>query len=93
MGPSIAAIGFVLAFSLVWHIWWLVVLALLAGIASVLLRGFSRNTTRIVSAQEVQREHQLWIDAVAKAAAISRADECEPANVGLAMFAADGEVP
>lgn len=93
MGPSIAAIGFVLAFSLVWHIWWLVVLALLAGIASVILRGFSRNTTRIVSAQEVQREHQLWIDAVAKAAAISRADECEPANVGLAMFAADGEVP
>ena len=93
MGPSIAAIGFVLAFSLVWHIWWLVVLALLAGIASVILRGFSRDTTRIVSAQEVQRKHQLWIDAVAKAAAISRADECKPANVGLAMFAADGGVP
>ena len=93
MGPSVAVIGFVLAFSLVWHIWWLVVLALLAGIASVILRGFSRDTTRIVSAHEVQREHQLWIDAVAKAEAISRADECKPANVGLAMFAADGGVP
>ncbi|MES2402500.1 MAG: cbb3-type cytochrome c oxidase subunit I [Pseudomonadota bacterium] len=93
MGPAIAVIGFTLAFGLVWKIWWLVLLSLLAGIVSMILRGFARDTTRIVSAREVQREHQRWIDAVARAAAISRVDECKPANVGLAMLAADGVVP
>jgi cytochrome o ubiquinol oxidase subunit 1 len=93
MGPAIALIGFALAFGLVWQIWWLVVLTFAAAIASMVIRGFARDTTRIVSAQEVQRQHQRWIDAVTKATAISRADECKPANVGLALQAADGGVP
>jgi cytochrome o ubiquinol oxidase subunit 1 len=93
MGPAIALIGFSLAFGLVWQIWWLVVLTFAAAIASMVIRGFARDTTRIVSAQEVQRQHQRWIDAVTKATAISRADECKPANVGLALQAADGGVP
>ncbi len=93
MGPAIAAIGFVLAFGLVWHIWWLVVLAFLAAIASMIIHGFARDTTRIVSAQEVRREHHRWVDAVARAAAISRADECKSVNVGLALQATDGVVP
>lgn len=93
MGPATAVIGFALAFGLVWHIGWLVVLMLAAAIASMVVRGFARDTTRIVSAQEVQREHQRWLDAVAQATAVSRADECTPANVGLALQAADGGVP
>ena len=93
MGPAIAVIGFALAFGLVWHIGWLVVLTLAAAIASIVVRGFARDTTRIVSAQEVQREHQRWLDAVTQATAVSRADECTPANVGLALQAADGGVP
>jgi cytochrome o ubiquinol oxidase subunit 1 len=93
MGPAIAAIGFALAFGLVWHIWWLVVLAFLAAITSMIIRGFARDTTRIVSAQEVRREHHRWIDAVATATAISRADECKAANVGLALQGTDGVVP
>jgi cytochrome o ubiquinol oxidase subunit 1 len=93
MGPTIAVIGFALAFGLVWQIWWLVVLMLVAAIASLIIRGFARDTTRIIPAQEVQREHQRWLDAVAKARAISRADESKPSNVGLALQAADGVVP
>ncbi len=93
MGPAIAAIGFALAFGLVWQIWWLVVLAFLAAIASMIIRGFARDTTRIVSAQDVRREHDRWIDAVARATATSRADECKPANVGLALQSTDGVVP
>ncbi len=93
MGPAIAVIGFALAFGLVWHIGWLVVLTLAAAIASMVVRGFARDTIRIVSAQEVQREHQRWLDAVTQAPAVSRADECTPANVGLALQAADGGVP
>ena len=93
MGPAIAAIGFALAFGLVWQIWWLVILAFLAAIASMIIRGFARDTTRIVPAQEVQREHQRWIAAVDHAKAVSRADECTPANVGLALLASEGVVP
>jgi cytochrome o ubiquinol oxidase subunit 1 len=93
MGPAIAALGFALAFGLVWHIGWLVILSFLAVIASMVIRGFARDTTRIVPACEVQMAHQRWLDAVASATAVSRADECTPANVGLAQQAANGEVP
>ena len=93
MGPTIAVIGFALAFGLVWQIWWLVGLTFLAAIASLIMRGFARDTTRIIPAQEVQREHQRWLNAVAQARAISRADESKPSNVGLALQAVGGVVP
>ncbi|TAL88613.1 MAG: cytochrome ubiquinol oxidase subunit I, partial [Rhodanobacter sp.] len=93
MGPAIAAISFALAFGLVWHIWWLVILCFLAAIASMIIRGFARDTRRIVSAQQVRQEHHRWIDAVDQATAISRADECTSVNVGLARQEADGVVP
>jgi cytochrome o ubiquinol oxidase subunit 1 len=93
MGPLIAATGFSLAFGLVWHLWWLVVLSVLAAISAMIVRGFARDTTRIVSAQDIRREHDLWIDAVAAATAVSRADECRPVNAGLARHEANGVVP
>lgn len=93
MGPAIAAIGFILAFGLVWHIWWLVIVSFLAAIASMIVRGFARDTTRVVSAQQVRCEHHRWIDAVAASTAVSRADECHSVNVGLALQEADGVVP
>jgi cytochrome o ubiquinol oxidase subunit 1 len=93
MGPVIGAIGFSLAFGLVWHIWWMVILSFLAGVVTMIVRGFARDTTRIVSAQQVRKEHHRWIDAVAAVAAISRADERTPANEGLAQHETDGVVP
>lgn len=93
MGPVIAAIGFALAFGLVWHIWWMVILFFVAAGATMIVRGFARDTTRIVTADEVRREQRRWLDAVAAATAISRAEECEPANAGLALHEADGVVP
>lgn len=93
MGPVVAAVSFALAFGLVWHIWWLVMVSFLAVIAAMILRGFARDTTRIVSAQEVRRDHHRWIDAVAAATAITRADECTSVNTGLAQHQTDGVVP
>ena len=93
MGPVIAAIGFSLAFGLVWHIWWLVILTALAAIVAMIVRGFARNTGRIVSAQQVRQEHHRWLDAVEEATAISRADECTSLNAGLALQEAEGVVP
>ena len=93
LGPAVAAIGFALAFGLVWHIWWLVILSFLAAIVAMIVRGFARNTTRIVTAEEVRREHHRWIDAVDNATAICRADEGTHANAGLAQTAIDGVIP
>ncbi len=93
MGPVVALIGFVLAFALVWHIWWLVILSVLAALASIVMRGFARDTTRIIPAQTVREEDRRWIEAATRATAISRADECTPANHGLAQQRPDGVVP
>jgi len=93
MGPIIAATGFLLAFGLVWHIWWLVIVSFVAAIASMIIRGFARDTTRIISADEVRKEHQHWLDAVARATAVSRAVETGSANTGLAQHEANGASP
>ena len=84
IGPVLGAIGMVLAFGLVWHIWWMVIASTVGLLAALIASGFARDTTRIVPAQQVQQEQQRWLDAVAAAAAILRFDECKPANAGLA---------
>jgi cytochrome o ubiquinol oxidase subunit 1 len=84
VGPVLGAIGFALAFGLVWHIWWMVVLFFAAAIVTMIVHGFARDTTRIIPAQQVQQEHRRWLDAVAAAKAISRSDERKPGNQGLA---------
>lgn len=89
----IAAIGFALAFGLVWHIWWMVILSVLAAVATMIIRGFARDTARIVTAQKVRQEHHRWLDAAATAHAISRAEERNPANDGLAQHEASGVAP
>jgi cytochrome o ubiquinol oxidase subunit 1 len=93
MGPVIAAIGFAVAFGLVWHIWWMVILFFVVAVVTVIVRGFARDTTRIVTADEVRQEHRRWLSAVAATTAVSRAQECGPANAGLALHRADGVVP
>ncbi|NDP48329.1 MAG: cytochrome ubiquinol oxidase subunit I [Sulfuriferula multivorans] len=84
MGPVLGAIGFALAFGLVWHILWMVILFFVAAVVTMIVYGFARDTTRIVPAQQVQQEHRRWLDAVAAATGISRADEYQSANQGLA---------
>ncbi len=85
IGPVLAAIGFAVAFGLVWHIWWMVILLALVVVATLISSGFVRDTTRIVPAEQVRRDQQRWIDAAAAATAISRADECNSSNAGLAV--------
>ncbi|MEO9102710.1 MAG: cbb3-type cytochrome c oxidase subunit I, partial [Burkholderiaceae bacterium] len=71
MGPVVAAVGLVLAFGLVWHIWWLVILASLGAIAAMIAFGFARDTTRTITAQEVRQEHEQWIDSARQARPIA----------------------
>ena len=93
MGLAAMVIGFMLAFGLVWHIWWLVILSFVAAIASMIIRGFARDTTHVISADEVREQHQRWLDAVARVRAASRAVETTAANTGRALHEPDGVVP
>jgi cytochrome o ubiquinol oxidase subunit 1 len=90
MGPVLGAIAFALTFGLVWHIWWMVILVLGVAMVTIIVHGFARDTTRVVSAERVQLEHRRWLDAIAAAEAISRADERKSVNHGLAKHALSG---
>ena len=95
--PKNSAVGFVLcvagaliAFGLVWYMWWLAAAAGLVVLATLLARGFARDTKRFVDADEVRRDHRRWLQAVAAAPAVSRDREFEPANQGHAAHALAG---
>ena len=85
LGPVLGAAGFAMAFGLVWHIWWMVITFGTVVIAAMIVRGFARNTSRVVTAEEVRRQHQHWMDAVARARPIARDEETTFANEGLAI--------
>jgi cytochrome o ubiquinol oxidase subunit 1 len=60
--PRNSPIGFVTAFfavvtgfSLIWHIWWVVILGLLAAAVGVLVFGWSENRERDIPAAEIAR--------------------------------------
>ena len=52
-GFFVGVVSGILAFGLIWHIWWLVVAAFLGIIGTVLARAFQEETDYIVSAKEV----------------------------------------
>lgn len=90
LGPVFGAVGLALAFGLVWHIWWMVILSALTVLVTLIASGFSRDTTRVVHTEEVRRDEERWIGVARAATAISRADECDPRNVGLAVQEQEG---
>ncbi len=54
MGLYIAGGAFVFGFAIIWHIWWLVPVALLSIIACVIVRASTDHTSFILSAAEVE---------------------------------------
>jgi cytochrome o ubiquinol oxidase subunit 1 len=84
MGIIVCVTGTFMAFGLVWYMWWLVVLGLLVVAAATIGRGFARDVERIFPASEVARAHLRWLEIVAAAQPVSRNQEVEPANVGVA---------
>ena len=87
-GPVIGILGAVTAFGLVWHIWWMAGLGVLAVIAAVIARSFARDVHRLVPATEVERETSQWLRTVSAARAIPREFETTSANQGLARVPA-----
>lgn len=55
IGLIIAAASFIFGFGIVWHIWWLVILGLLAILGAIVARSFARETSVVISASDVAR--------------------------------------
>jgi cytochrome o ubiquinol oxidase subunit 1 len=88
VGPVLGAIGAATAFGLVWHMWWLAIIGVLAIVATVIARSFARDVHRIIPADEVERTERRWLRAVAEATPIPREVELRSANQGLAEVSA-----
>ena len=84
LGMALCVTGALMAFALVWHIWWLLVVGGVGAFSAIVGRGFVRAATRIIPASEVERDYMRWLGEVAAAQPVSRAEETEPANRGLA---------
>ncbi|WP_354859002.1 cytochrome o ubiquinol oxidase subunit I [Acetobacter fabarum] len=54
-GFIIAVFGFVMCFSLVWHIWWLAIIGFIGTIATFIVRTYDMDTDYYVPAAEVER--------------------------------------
>jgi cytochrome o ubiquinol oxidase subunit 1 len=59
-GVALGAAAFVLGFAVVWHIWWLAALGLLAVAGTVIARSFAVETTRVIAAAEVAETDGRW---------------------------------
>ncbi len=84
VAPILGIAGTATAFALVWYMWWLAAVGVLTVVATVIARSFTRDTERILSAEEVARAQESWFAAVARARPVAREVETKAANQGLA---------
>ena len=84
LGPAIGIAGFACAFGLVWHMWWLAALGLIAGIAALITRSCQRDVERTVPAAMVEATERRWLTAVHEHMPVSRKLELSPRNFGVA---------
>ncbi|MBY0378195.1 MAG: cytochrome o ubiquinol oxidase subunit I, partial [Gammaproteobacteria bacterium] len=55
MGFVIGILAFIFAFAMVWHIWWLAIVGLVASIGAIIVRSFNYNIDYYVPVKEVER--------------------------------------
>ena len=67
VGVVIGAFGLAFGFALIWQIWWLVAVSLVAMVATLIIRSFDNDTDYYVPAAEVERIENLHIQAKANA--------------------------
>jgi cytochrome o ubiquinol oxidase subunit 1 len=61
IGACIGASSFLVGFGIVWHIWWLAIVGLIAAITLLIMRTLDEKTERVISAKEVAAtEATLW---------------------------------
>ncbi|WP_170773339.1 cbb3-type cytochrome c oxidase subunit I [Ruegeria lacuscaerulensis] len=89
--PRNTSIGFILCvlsgvwmFALVWWIWWLAALTTGLMLVSFIAWTFRTDTEEVISAEQVRKEHEAWLDLVRAATPVDRDHEYASENRGLA---------
>ncbi len=70
-GPLVGAFTIAFGFAIVWYIWWLVIVSLIAIIALVIVMSFDDDMEYIIPAEEVKRQEDLHFEKLAIAMAQS----------------------
>lgn len=83
-GLIIAALASGLGFGLVWYMWWLAIVCFLGCIVTVITYAFLPPRTKIIPAAEVREIDEAWRRAARESQGVTRDDECNAANQGLA---------
>ena len=83
-GLIIAALGSGLGFGLVWYMWWLAIICFLGCIVTVITYAFLPERKKIIPAAEVREIDEAWRRAARESRGVTRDDECNEANEGLA---------
>ena len=83
-GLIIAALGSGLGFGLVWYMWWLAIICFLGCIVTVITYAFLPERKKIIPAAEVREIDEAWRRAARESRGVTRDDECNEANQGLA---------
>lgn len=55
MGVMIAAMALAIGFGIIWHIWWLVIVAFVAAVALIIIRTTTDETEYVVTAKELEK--------------------------------------
>jgi len=82
-GLLIAIAAFLLGFAMVWHIWWLAIVSVIAIPGLLAVRGMRVIEPRIVPAAEVAAADRAFRERVASLARATRADEETERNRGV----------
>ena len=64
VGLAIGGFAFVLGFAMVWHVWWLAVLAFVSIVTAIVLRSSDDETEYVIPAAEVARIEQQRLSAL-----------------------------
>jgi cytochrome o ubiquinol oxidase subunit 1 len=83
-GLIIAALSSGLGFGLVWYMWWLAIICFLGCIVTVITYAFLPERKKIIPAAEVREIDEAWRRAARESRGVTRDDECNEANQGLA---------
>jgi len=86
LGFILCVLSGILMFALVWYIWWLALVSALTIIVAVIASTFRWDSERVISASQVQKDTEKWLEQVKKSRAIGRDLENTPANVGYAKL-------
>lgn len=83
-GLIIAALASGLGFGLVWYMWWLAIICFLGCVVTVITYAFLPQRKNIIPAAEVREVDEAWRRAAREGTGVTRDDEANEANQGLA---------